>query len=86
VAARKAPGVVEPWQEAADWSSNGPYGAATLLKRPLPCAACRKPAYLLSPRKQVPMHKECAERAVTVLYLGRILVALGQPVTHDALQ
>jgi len=81
----KAPPVVEPWQET-DWSGNGPYGAATLLKHPQPCAACKKPAWLLSPRKKVAMHKTCAEQAVIAVCLGGILATLGQDVTRRALQ
>jgi hypothetical protein len=73
---KKPPAVIEPWQET-DWSSNGPYGAAVLLKQPQPCAACRKPAYLLSPRKKVSMHKHCADQAILIVYLCRILTALG---------
>lgn len=67
----------ELWQ-TLDWSSNGPFGAAQSLKVPLPCIICQQPAYLMSPEKQKPAHKVCAERFVLVKYLSSILVELGR--------
>jgi hypothetical protein len=81
---KRTPKVVEVWQEL-DWSNNGPYGAAVYLNRPLPCGVCGQPAWLLSPRKQTPMHKTCAQDYLIAVQLLPILAALGQVVPHDAL-
>lgn len=67
----------EPW-ELINWSKYGPHGAAKTLKVAAPCRVCGKPSYLLSPDKEVPMHKVCAEEFYLVKLLSPILVALGQ--------
>lgn len=75
--APKPDALIEPWQEF-DWSRNGPYGAAPFIRDPAPCVICKKPSHLLSPKRQQPCHKVCAERYYLVSALAPILVALGQ--------
>jgi hypothetical protein len=82
MATRKADRPVELWQ-TLDWSSHGPHGAAALLKTPQPCVICKQPAWLLSPEKQVPTHKTCAQEFLIVQQLGPILAALGHVVSYE---
>jgi hypothetical protein len=76
MATRKADREIELWQ-TLDWSTNGPYGAATFLKIPQACVICGEPAQLLSPEKKTPTHKTCAQEYLLVQQLAPILVALG---------